>query len=359
MNLKIRIRDYILKKIAQRNYIDIITPDKIKKILIVREGGIGDAISIYPMLREIKKNYPTCEIDIYAGLVNSFMYKYTPSYVNNIFIKYKKRQWYKTFIEIFKMRQKNYDLLIELTQLQLSRTLACVLINPKLAIGVCGTAKNYTYNRNSLSFFQKVYDRNSNQHILKSYLDILEYLNINSVDSSLEFFLPAKPSDNLVKYKNNKNTLLKIGFNTDGSHKDKTLCYQQIIDICNILTHKDIEIILFCAPPKRDSFKKLIKENNLNNTTLIYETKSIYEAAELVQEMDLMITPNTSFVHIASGLKIPVLGLFGNDPSHLIVWPPYEVPYETVTPKEENMLSLKTIDIKEVQQKAFKILNIK
>jgi ADP-heptose:LPS heptosyltransferase len=355
MTLKNKFKSYILRLIAQRNYKTKLDPKKIKKILIVREGGIGDAISIYPLLREIKKNYPNISIDIYAGLSNNFMYTYVNE-VNNVYTKYKKRQFIKSFIDLIKMKMQSYDLLIELTPFRMSRTLACIFIQPKYAIAVTGTKKKYGFNREAISFFHKTYPQHENEHIVKRYLHILEYIDIYNPDDKLEFYLP--------KATNKKHTLKKqenifyVGFNTDGSHIDKTLSNSQIINICNTLKLDKIKIILFCAPQKRKAFKELINNNNLTNTNLLPETKTIYEAAQVVRNLDLMITPNTSFVHIASGLKIPVLGLFGNSKLHTVVWAPYKVAYDIVTPTKEGTLSLRDINIYEIKAKLIKLLNI-
>jgi ADP-heptose:LPS heptosyltransferase len=187
---------------------------------------------------------------------------------------------------------------------------------------------------------------------------MLKYIQINNPKDDLKFYLPPTPSNKIIEFKKQKEKKLYIGFNTEGSHEDRTLSKNQIVNICNILKHSNIQIILFCTPDKRNFFKEIISHNKLNNTIISYETKNIYDAAELVQELDLMITPDTSFVHIASGLKIPVLGLYANKPLLISIWAPYNVPYEIVTPKEKDVTSIKEIDIKELKTKAFKLLNI-
>lgn len=58
MTLKQKFKNFFLKKIAQRNYDKDISDIKIKSILLIRDGGIGDAILSYPLIRELKRNYP-------------------------------------------------------------------------------------------------------------------------------------------------------------------------------------------------------------------------------------------------------------------------------------------------------------
>ena len=45
--------------------------DPLNKILVIRPGGIGDAIFLLPFLRAIKKNDPTLKIDVLCEKRNS------------------------------------------------------------------------------------------------------------------------------------------------------------------------------------------------------------------------------------------------------------------------------------------------
>jgi len=354
MNFKQRFKNFIFKKLAKRNYTTTLSNEKINKILMIRDGGIGDAVCSYPLLRELKKNFPQAKIDIYASLNNHFMYKYVP-YVNNVYLKYKKRQWFKSWFEIIKMRNNNYDLVIDDTVIRLHRTLYTMIINPKFAISSSDTSKRYGFDRSQLSYYFKTYDSNILLHIVDKRLKILTLLNIHSFSNKMEFFLPNKKNTQIQE----KLALLKkyklIALNTEGSSPSRTLNTKQIITLCQLLKDTDIKIIPFCLPNKFDYFKNMINENNLNNMELPYQTKTIYEAAEILNEVDLLITPDTSFVHIASGLNVPTIAIFWNNPMKYVEWGSKSDTAIAVTPegKESN---IKNIDLKTVQEKALNLL---
>lgn len=285
------------------------------------------------------------------------MYKYIP-WVNNVYLKHKKRHWYKTWIEVFKMRQNHYDLAIDDTVIRLHRTIYTMIINPKYVIACAGKAKRYGFDRSQLSFYYKTYPiTDLSIHIVDERLKALDLLGIKNYDNKMLFPLPKENdeiNDFISKFKDYK----LIGLNTDASHEDRTLSTEQIVTLCKLLERKDIKIIPFSVPKKLEYFKTLIKENNLKNVEIPLKTNSIFEAAQVLEKLDLLITPDTSFVHIASGLNIPVIGLFWNYPSKYILCAPRSDISVALTPKgkEEN---LKNIDLRQIQKNAFEILNIK
>ena len=356
MNIKERFKNFLFKKIAQKKHTSILPTQQIKNILIIRDGGIGDAVFSYPLLRELKNKIPNAKIDIYASLNNHFMYEYTP-WVNNVYLKHKKRHWFKTWIELLKMKRNHYDIAIDDTIVRFHRTLYTMIINPKFVLASSGSTRKYGFDRSELSYYYRVYQSNNTDiHIVDDRLKVLHFLGITNINNKMDFFLPNKINQNLQTYINDiKKGYKLIALNTDASHKTRTLNTKQIIDLCKLLQNEKIKIIPFCIPSKLNYFNKLIKDHSLTNVQLPFKSQTIYEAAEILKQVDLIITPDTSFVHIASGLDIPTIGLFWNDPTKFISCAPRSTISVALTPKgkEEN---LKNINLQEIQENAFKIL---
>ncbi|MGB5919241.1 glycosyltransferase family 9 protein [Arcobacter sp.] len=358
MNLKQKIKNFLFKKIVQKKYNEKLSDIKINSILIIRDGGIGDAICSYPLLRELKNSFPSSKIDVYASLNNHFMYKYVP-WVNKVYIKQKKRHWFKTWIELFKMRNNNYDLAIDDTVIRFHRSIYTMLINPKFTLASIGKKQRYGFDRSELSFYYKVYKIPKKIiHIVDERLKVLEFLEINNPNSQMTFPLPKEKNKEIKEYLKKYKKYKLIGLNTDASHKARTLNTEQIIKLCKLLNEKSVKVIPFCVPNKFNYFKDLIESNNLNNVELPFKTKNIYQAAEILNELDLLITPDTSFVHIASGLNIPTIGLFWNDPSKYILCAPKSDIAIALTPKGTES-NLENINLTEIKENAFRILDIK
>jgi len=359
MKLSIRIKSIILKLFAKRRYTNEFNPKKIKKILIIREGGIGDAICLYPFLRELKKVYPSYQIDIYAGHSNRFMYDYSP-YVNHVYTKYKKRQWYKSWLEIIKMKNQNYDVIIDMTITRFERIMSSIIIGAPWFLSVIDTPERYGYDKSALSLYYKTFSQLVTEHIITQNFQFLSFFNIpiQSADETMEFFVPQKEQDKADLFVQALKEFKLIGLNSDASHVDRTLSHAQIKNLSKQLEHSEIKIILFYLPNKEEEFKKLIHDENLKNIIMTYPTKSIYDAAALIKNMDVMITPDTSFVHIASGLNTPTVGLFWNALSKSTVWGPRSDKHAIVMPSIVGEQSFKNLDISEVAQQSLKLLDI-
>lgn len=355
--MKNTIINFLFKIIAQRNYKNKFIPKKTKKVLIIRDGGIGDAICIYPLIRELKKNYPNIKIDIFASLNNYNMYKYT-SNVESVYVKYKKRQWIKTWLNLLKMRRNNYDVTIDNTINRFHRTLYTIFINPKYAFATKDEKRKYDFDRSNLSFYYFTHDSSAIDHIVNKRLEVLKVFKVSVYSNKMDFYLPKKENIINKNFTHNLSEFTKIGLNVEGSSESRTLNRQQLITISNTFNKfKKIKIILFYLPTNRSLYNEIIKENNLHNIILSPSTKTIYDAADLLNRLDLLISPDTSFIHIASGLDIPTVGIFWNNPIKYIEWGPLSKNNEIVKPKGTES-NIKNINIDEVIEKSINLLKI-
>jgi ADP-heptose:LPS heptosyltransferase len=58
---------------------------------------------------------------------------------------------------------------------------------------------------------------------------------------------------------------------------------------------------------------------------------SFHEFAALLREFDLLLSPDTSVIHLAAAWKIPLVGLFPEPPGTPCLWVPYRSPYRVAT----------------------------
>jgi ADP-heptose:LPS heptosyltransferase len=173
----------------------------------------------------------------------------------------------------------------------------------------------------------------------------------------MEFYLPPKKNIDIQKFISKLKPSILIGFNTEGSSKLHTLDEHQIIAVCKGLDKNNIKTILFSLPDKRQYFQRLIDDNNLHNTILSYKTKSIYDAAEIMTKIDLMISPDTSFVHIASGLNIPIVALLKNSFPQAVIWGPKSKLNIVVTPHNDKEEAIRAIKPESIVEATFNLLS--
>ena len=50
-----------------------IPPDEVRRILVIRPGGLGDAALTYPLLRALRQGYPDARVDVLAEKLAGLM----------------------------------------------------------------------------------------------------------------------------------------------------------------------------------------------------------------------------------------------------------------------------------------------
>ena len=97
----------------------------------------------------------------------------------------------------------------------------------------------------------------------------------------------------------------------------------------------DIRIILMASPNHRDNLLELVNEISLDFVSPSFETKTILEASALIEKLDMVISPDTSIVHIASAFNIPVISIHEKNNESYRLWAPTSKLSNTIFSKNE------------------------
>lgn len=101
-------------------------------------------------------------------------------------------------------------------------------------------------------------------------------------------------------------------------------------------------------PSRSEEVKNIIEKNNLSNCILSYPTKTIFDAAELLRNCKILITPDTGILHIASALNIPTVGIYRQNESNFNFWYPKSDMSYVVRSKFDKQEGIEVFDINEV-----------
>ena len=125
-----------------------------------------------------------------------------------------------------------------------------------------------------------------------------------------------------------------VGLNAEASDLGRSILDEELVEICRGIRDHDnkLRILLFATPDRREHMRSLIDQTKLDNVILEDHTKSIFDVAALVSFLNVMISPNTSFVHIASAFNIPTVAIFQNDAKDISFWSPRSSQYRIIKP---------------------------
>ena len=350
------IKAFLIQFLARKKYCDKFKPETFKKILIVRPAKIGDTICMIPLIRELKKAFPSVRIDIYASTYNNFMFKHV-SQIDQVYTEYRTKHALKTVFDLFRMRSNKYDLIIDTMDIRYSKSIKLILINAAWLIASTGGSSRYGLDNSDLELYYKVIPW-SETHTTDRLLKFLSLLGISNHDNTMEFPV-GDTSNNFAKSFLKPYAKYKfIGLNADATSHARSLTDSDIINICRGL-NKDrgnVKILLFCTRERQDHMTQLVNNASLIDVLIEQGSKSIFDAAALASFMDVIISPDTSFVHIASAFNIPTVGIFPNDPYLIKYWSPRSKKHVIVKPAEPGN-TIRGFSIEKTVSSAIQLLN--
>ncbi len=330
-----KLKKYILKFLLKKKNKKTIDINKVNKILFIRNAKIGDAVCSFPLLRELSKNFPIAQIDVYAGRHSYFLFEKLP-YCKNVFIKFRKRHFYKTWKQIQLMRDQKYDLIVEAMPMKFGLEFTVWYLKSKWIVSFSkggGDQKKLGISREDLNFYDILKFAKKEQHMVDHLCSILPLLGINKYSTQMEFpydeekYLYAKKFISTL----NKNKDL-IALNVDSSSKQRSLYREQIVQIANRLN--DFTIIILSLPSRREEMKNILNKEGLSNCILSFETKTIFDATELIRNCNLLVSPDTSLIHIASAIDLPTIAICNK--SNIKTWGPRSTINYVVSSEVEN-----------------------
>ncbi len=350
------IKAFLFQLLARKKYYDAFKPETFKKILIVRPAKIGDTICMIPLIRELKNNFPSARIDIYASVYNNFMFKHV-SQVDQVYTEYRTKHTLKTLIDIFRMRSNKYDLIIDTMDIRFSKTIKLIFINATWLISNAGSSSRYGLNNSDLELYYKVNPWNE-IHTTDRLLEFLLLLGIRNYGNTMELPIGYTSINFARSFLEPYAKYKIIGLNADATSLSRSLTDSDIINICRGLNkdNVDVKILLFCTRERQNHMKQLINNASLVDVIIEEGSKSIFDVAALASFMHVIISPDTSFVHIASAFNIPTVGIFPNDPHHLVYWSPRSKKHVIIKPDEPGN-TIREFSIEKTVSSAIHLLN--
>lgn len=165
------------------------------------------------------------------------------------------------------------------------------------------------------------------KHQLEYNLELLKFAGVDTVDTNIKL-VPAEENlkfiDTLLKKRNLKRRKL-IGIHPGSGNSALGLPIKKYADLINVLkkNFKNAEIIITHSSNDREIIKELISIVS-HKINLMPENLSLSDLIALISRIAIFISNSTGPLHIASALRIPVVGFYSPVSVHSPVrWGPY------------------------------------
>jgi len=279
-------------------------PDGIRRILLVRTDKIGDAIVSTPVFNALRQRFPDAEIDLLLGRKNGAA---APLLGDLSSIIHTDKKISTIFSILMRFWKRRYDVAIDmLTGDSMTAAIYTTLSGAKVNIGFDDT---------SMPIYSVAVRRAPKpEHQVLSLLRLLKPLGIDVAPSQARqsIVLPEAAVENarakvLGAAGNDGRTIVMI--NISGSSARKYWGTANYTRLAHDLKSEGRRVVLVSAPSDAATLREIA---SASDAEWLEPSQSLTEFSAFLSVADLIITPDTSIVHIAASLNRPVIALTGS-----------------------------------------------
>lgn len=305
----------ILQKIVNNPLLSTPYTGTFNTIAILAQEKYGDAILLTPLLKNLKKEFPDTEIHLIT--FNKTITEFFSTDSNVSAIHYVKGNLISYLIEIFCQK---FDVLFN-TKDHPSTTflIHSLLIRARYRVGI-----DNEFHRNLYNY---LIDIDYHSPVALKNCGLMTILGKPVLPESCRPYLPPKPvSEKITQFLETPGLKGSIGINISAGGPTRYWTENNWKAIINAFPKQ--KIVVLSAPDDLEKKQKL--EHTCSTILASPPTTNIYEAGLIVDRLLLLVTPDTSMVHIASCFNTPVIGLFGKARQDQSRFKPFLIDYTMV-----------------------------
>ena len=306
-----------------------------RNILFLRYDRIGDMVITTPVFRELKREYPEINISVLASKVNQTVLHNNP-YVDKVYINYK-NNLFRDLPTLLKLRNKKFDVCVEFDHSVIPHSIARLrIIKPKKIISVVKDGR-YGVKGSEIELYDYFTEKSKGAHFQDIWLNTLSPFGVTPKSKKYELFCTNQQKDKVIDYLLPFQQKIIIGINIEGAVKEKKITSDKLEEICHGIYHinKDVQIILLSSPKIYKNIVRLSQNMRLPYVVSSFKTASLLDVAALIEKLNLVISPDTSIVHIASAFNKPVISIHENNQDSYQLFAPISELNRTVFAKSQ------------------------
>jgi len=349
-----KIKAFILRKLTSKSKNKELT--RIRKVLFFRYDRIGDMILTTPVFREFKKKYTNTELFVLASKYNQDIIKFNP-YVDKIYTNHK-NNFFNDLKTLLFLRKQKIDVIFEFDHSVIPHAIIRLkIINPKMIISVKKDGR-YGLSGSDLRLYDCYSNIKSIDHARDRWLRTLTCLNIKSRNNKYDIYIDNDSETRAESFIKNISGSFFIGFNFEGAVKGKKVPFEDFSRLSRDIESffPEAKIIVLTQPKLRDEILFKVNSSNLLNVVVPYPSLSILDVASLIKRFNIVISPDTSIVHIASTFNIPIISIHENNKESFNLFRPVSEISRTLFSTKKN--SLKGYDYKVLREYTHEVINL-
>lgn len=329
---------------------------EVKRILVIRPGGLGDAVLLAPMISAIRAHFEGALLHVLAEVRNGEVFLCDPFLGDRLFL-------YDRRFDLFKILGQSYDLIIDTEQSHYLSALVARMIRSKFRVGF-GTNERRILFHCGVDYRQEDYEACSFLHLIEAVIG-----NEISFSPDLPFF-PKFPSGNGIgsHYKFSDKKPFRILMAHGATIPERLWGWDKYQALAKRFLEKGMEVVLIGSKMDQREAEKISEGVSGPLMDKTGQT-SIADLWKIICEGDLLISCDTGALHLAYGVGTPSVSLFGAGNEKK--WAPKGKNYRCINkhllcspcsnfgetpPCPIGVACLETITVEEVEQAALELL---
>lgn len=273
----------------------------IRNVLIIRPGGIGDAVLLIPMIKECRRVMQNARIDCLADKRNQEVFSLEDKLVDNIFC-YNQGN---IFTLVGQLRRNNYDLVIDTEQWHNLSAVLVYFLKAKMTLGFNTRKKRANLYTHLVNYSQTDYEANS-------FLNLLSGLVPAGINK--EFAVPFLKADARSSLYLDESSYgkKKIILSLSASVPERKLSVEKIEALAAVLIKKGFFVVLI-GGKKEVPIAELINGslNRDNNLLDLVGKLDLKQVLGIINSGNVYVGSDSGILHLAYALGIPTVALFG------------------------------------------------
>jgi ADP-heptose:LPS heptosyltransferase len=291
-------------------------------ILFIRAERIGDVLVSVPVLRAVRRRYPEARIDLLVSRNNYAVRRAVAPWVNRVWC-YEKRVG-PTLRLIRQLRRAEYDVAVDLSH--------DPSVTSRLAARWSGAPRRLGMLHEEPAFLTHGVRALSRRevHIVRRIAELLLAFGVDpdTEDLHLEYRLTDADRELARARLPPLTRSYRLGVNVSARGPEKQWGRENFAAAIRDVLRLDprFEAVVCGSPEDREQVEAVAAATG---SAVVPPLVDFHEFATVINACDLLLTPDTSTVHLAAAWRIPMVGLFHADPA-MLPWTPYESPHRAI-----------------------------
>lgn len=274
-----------------------------QSILLIRPGGIGDAVHLLPAIQALQKSFPEIAIDILAERRNAGVFAMCPGIRRNF--------QYDRPGQLLQALHGRYDVVIDTEQWHQLSAVVTRLVRAPVKIGFA-TNKRRRLFTHTISYCQDDYE-------IRSFLSLLEPLGVPADEVVAESWLhiPEDVCESVVSLLPQSNHQPIVAIFAGASIAEKRWGVDRFRSVAEWCLDRRLQVVLIGGEGDRPDAERIASGLEIVNLT---GRTSLVQTAAIIEKVAMVVSGDSGVLHIAAGLGRPTVALFG--PSSIDKWAP-------------------------------------